>query len=297
MAPNPTEVARRLLTLCDGELRFGRAAFWPTAEVAAGSMHIDGGVLDDAPLPHHLANWIRLLDASASGEPIHGLATDLCTPVIDVRGSWYVAVGLVADGRRLAILYADGPPSGEPTSDLLDCMRITARFAAAGLRMASVTVQLRDQAHRDALTGLPNRRALEERARAILTARPIGTQSALILVDIDDFKTLNDKNGHLFGDGVIQSVATTLAMAARNGDFVARYGGDEFIVLLDRLAPGEARHSVRRFSAALRSARLRCSLGIAVFPSGGATLAELLAAADRALYAVKAAGKNGFAFA
>jgi diguanylate cyclase (GGDEF)-like protein len=117
------------------------------------------------------------------------------------------------------------------------------------------------------------------------------------MIDVDDFKAINDTYGHGHGDTVLQSVAATLSRSSRSCDLVGRYAGDEFVVLLAHDEPEHGRALVSRISADLRAAGLRCSIGAARFPADANEPAGLLVAADRALYATKAAGKNGFSFA
>jgi diguanylate cyclase (GGDEF)-like protein len=118
-----------------------------------------------------------------------------------------------------------------------------------------------------------------------------------VLVDVDDFKAVNDKRGHMEGDSVLRMVARTLTSCTRGDDIVGRYAGDEFVMLLSSADVEAGRSLVARVSATLRAHGLRCSLGAAQFPSSAADAEGLLAAADRALYATKAAGKNSFSFA
>ena len=151
----------------------------------------------------------------------------------------------------------------------------------------------------DALTSLPNRRLLFERLRQVTERCDAeGRQAALLFIDLDGFKPLNDLFGHGFGDAVLCEVAHRLVSVARGPDTVARLGGDEFVILLaDGLDP-EAVHQVamRAVTAvqapmrlARRDARLSASVGIALYPQDGAPT-KLLAAADAAMYAAKRGG-------
>jgi diguanylate cyclase (GGDEF)-like protein len=117
------------------------------------------------------------------------------------------------------------------------------------------------------------------------------------MIDVDDFKTINDTFGHGHGDSVLQSVAATLSRGARAGDLIGRYAGDEFVVLLAHEEPKQSTSLVARISSDLRAAGLQCSIGAARFPQDADDAGALLLAADRALYAAKAAGKNGYSFA
>ena len=161
-------------------------------------------------------------------------------------------------------------------------------------------LQLRAMARTDSLTGLLNRRALHDGARDVLArARSRGTPVALLLIDLDHFKAVNDGRGHQAGDRALQLVARQLGQALRHGDLAARWGGEEFCVLLDQ-ADAE---SATAFDQGLRAQLLRLgtaelgfalghSTGLAVLGPDDAGLDALLQRADTALYRAKAAGRG-----
>lgn len=150
-------------------------------------------------------------------------------------------------------------------------------------------------AQRDPLTGLLNRRSLYELVQRLVAQ---GKEFAVVLVDLDGFKEVNDKHGHLVGDRVLQRVAEAMQEAVRREDAVARYGGDEFAVVVPggrmsgELVMGRLKVAVE---SAAREAGVATGLsgGVAVWPEDGATLEELLQAADRMLYRAKRDGKDG----
>ena len=161
--------------------------------------------------------------------------------------------------------------------------------------------ELRLQATTDALTGLLNRRAFREIAEGALSrgARYGETQSVL-MIDLDHFKRINDRRGHVAGDRVLELFAGALRVALRRGDIACRYGGEEFCALLshaDAAAAAEfdsrLRGEVVRHCAAAGEAEAPTfSAGLAVQPASGGSLDELLGQADAALYRAKAAGRN-----
>ncbi len=247
---------------------------------------------------------IEIRDGSAFAVLLHdpaiaiaGRGSELSAPLVDTRG-WYVATAL-APGRRIkGILYVDGHSSVHPREWEAELIRALATISAVHLENVALLAQMQELASRDPLTGLYNRRAFEERFRAeVETARRHGRCLAYIMIDVDDFKGINDAMGHAQGDSVLRTLGLTLQRNSRPQDVVARYAGDEFVVLLVDVEAALARTLVERLSIALREAGLRCSLGAALLPGDAADTAELMSRADDALYATKARGKNGFSFA
>jgi two-component system cell cycle response regulator len=154
----------------------------------------------------------------------------------------------------------------------------------------------------DRLTGLPNRRYVEERLEQDLaTARRTRRPLVLALADLDHFKQVNDRHGHAAGDAVLCHAASALRQFFRRTDLIARYGGEEFVILFPEADAPTAAERLESFRAAyaeqpvhLAGAALpvTLSLGIAVFPADGESPADLLARADERLYAAKQAGRN-----
>jgi len=166
--------------------------------------------------------------------------------------------------------------------------------------------RLRHLAFHDPLTDLPNRMLLLERLDQLIgqTARE-DRCVAVIFLDLDRFKVVNDTLGHAIGDRLLKAVAEDLLALVRHSDTVARLGGDEFMVLLDNPAGHDEVETVaRRVVAAIGHARVfdgnavsvGASLGIAMFPQDGCVREQLIAHADTALYAAKSAGRNGYCF-
>ena len=154
--------------------------------------------------------------------------------------------------------------------------------------------ELRTLAYHDTLTGLPNRSLLQDRlAIAIAHARRQANRLAVLFLDLDDFKAVNDSFGHAFGDRLLVEVAGRLRASVRSGDSVARFGGDEFVVLLDEVSEAQdAARVAKKVLEALRApyrldgrlVRVAASVGMSVFPDDGASCGELLRQADAAMY-------------
>jgi diguanylate cyclase (GGDEF)-like protein/PAS domain S-box-containing protein len=166
--------------------------------------------------------------------------------------------------------------------------------------------RIRELAHIDSLTGLPNRALLEERMAYVLSilARRGQGSLAVLFMDLDRFKTINDSLGHRIGDFLLKAVGERLLGCVREEDTVARLGGDEFVLLLpDATAEGAAELAERVIAALARPYRIEDrtlsvtpSLGIAMYPDNGVDYDSLTRCADTAMYRAKRAGGNGYQF-
>ena len=174
----------------------------------------------------------------------------------------------------------------------------TVLLALAGWTFFAENRQLERRATTDELTGLVNRREFERlSAEAIEAAGRFGTGLCVMLIDLNDFKQINDSFGHQFGDFVLKSCAERLVEAVRDTDTVGRWGGDEFVVLLPGLEEaGAVRNSAERIGAKLSTTpvtddvAISGSIGAALHPRHGATFVELMQAADVAMYEAKSTG-------
>jgi diguanylate cyclase (GGDEF)-like protein/PAS domain S-box-containing protein len=186
---------------------------------------------------------------------------------------------------------------GRPIGRVYSYRDITEKIAA-GERIETLSTT-------DALTGLPNRRRLAECVKTSLAQAQRGqAQFALLFLNLDGFKHVNDTLGHAFGDSVLIEVAGRLRGCLRQGDTVARLGGDEFVLLVNLTDSDGAEASARRVLEALRrpfqqagmSFTVTASIGIALVPGDGTTMDELMGRADAAMQEVKKAGRAGFRF-
>jgi len=175
--------------------------------------------------------------------------------------------------------------------------RLELDLAAARSRMAA----LETRAEIDPLTDILNRRGFErERKRSLAHAKRYGTSAALIYLDLDGFKAVNDRNGHAAGDAVLKAVASVLARHVRASDVVGRLGGDEFAVLLWHLTETDAQGKAQLLEAAIaRTTATHAGATLSVGASAGAALllpldqpADVIERADRAMYARKATRRS-----
>jgi diguanylate cyclase len=176
---------------------------------------------------------------------------------------------------------------------------LEARVAARTHELQDAVEELDALARSDALTGLANRRAADERLDYELKrSRRSGAALSLMLVDIDHFKRINDRFGHEQGDVALQAVANTMATSLRGMDLVARFGGEEFLVLLPDTDTSQALCVAEKLRAAIAAlelpliGRITASFGVASLTEPETSASELIRRADIALYAAKGAGRN-----
>ncbi|MHB1213814.1 MAG: diguanylate cyclase domain-containing protein [Thiobacillus sp.] len=185
---------------------------------------------------------------------------------------------------------------------LLGLYRETVRLIGAGVRTEQTIRQL---SLRDPLTGLANRRSLNENEKHLIaSAKRAQKRMAVLAVDLDDFKQVNDRLGHAAGDEVLVTSAGRMQQLLRESDVIARLGGDEFVIVLGQVDDAAAAHEVARrvvrtlsqpiTLASGERAQIGASVGIALCCADGDTLNDLLKKADAALYAAKREGKNTY---
>jgi len=166
--------------------------------------------------------------------------------------------------------------------------------------------QIQHLATHDPLTGLPNRAHLNTYlTQALLRARAAGTGLAVILIDLDRFKEVNDRMGHQTGDLLLEAISGRLTASLRESDFAARLGGDEFVLVLpavskefhaEQIASKVLSWLLQPFCVPGGDLSIGASIGIALFPQNGLTPEELLRASDSAMYAAKTKGGGCFCF-
>ena len=184
--------------------------------------------------------------------------------------------------------------------------RMESKTAQMATSLQAANAELQHLVVHDTLTKLPNRTLLEDRLQqAVDSCRRDGGQGAVLFLDLDRFKTLNDSLGHFAGDTVLRTVAERLRAAVRQEDTVSRLGGDEFVILLRHVASREgtaevARKLIREVARPVvldgHDLRIGASIGISLFPEDGEVAARLIAHADAAMYHVKKTGRSSFAF-
>jgi diguanylate cyclase (GGDEF)-like protein len=217
--------------------------------------------------------------------------------------------GLIRGGLFVPLLTRDNTPLGtivllwrradwDPSRDQIEAAEYLAESCIPAILNAQRFREARQLAETDALTELYNQRYFHETLRReVLRAQRYGRSLALILFDLDDFKTVNDRIGHLAGDGVLAQIAEGLRQAVRSVDIACRVGGDEFAVILPESGIADANQLFRRVQESIRdtahgpNGRLHFSAGIAEIEHGD-TAAALFERADAALYRAKDQGKD-----
>lgn len=219
-------------------------------------------------------------------------------------GHAYLCLPMMAQGSTIGLLHL-----AFATGDTLatQAWREHARLVAEQLALALANLKLRDalreQSIRDVLTGLHNRRFLEETlARELARAEREKHSLAAFMLDVDHFKRFNDQHGHEAGDAVLRALGHALRESVRAGDIACRFGGEEFTVVLARTDAAQAREWAERLMRRVRSMAVKSgsqalpgvtiSMGLAMFPGENANAEMLLQAADLALYAAKHAGRD-----
>jgi diguanylate cyclase (GGDEF)-like protein len=258
----------------------------------------------------------HLIFEHANADLVRDLAGILCATVLLIVLGRFGAERFVLRHIRTLLAMAERVRSGDfsartgmrPGREELSQIGSAMDSMADALQERESALQtavgkLVEQATTDALTGLHNRRHLEQHLPLeLVRAQRRGDSFAVVMVDADHFKRLNDTYGHDGGDVVLKEVANTLKANIRAGDLAFRYGGEEFVVVLSNTGPAGARDRAEALRAAIGTLDVRhngrpigpitASFGVAIFPDHGRDGESLIRAADAALYAAKAAGRN-----
>ncbi|MBD3894740.1 diguanylate cyclase [Halomonas sp. ML-15] len=262
------------------------------AEVMTGWPH-------ESALGRPITDVFRIVEET-SRQP----ASDPARRAIDENRIVGLAMGTILigrDGSELAIEDSAAPihdRSGEVTGAVIVFHHVNQSLTIAK-RMSHLALH-------DALTDLPNRVLLRERlTRAIGLAQRHRQLVALLFIDLDDFKAINDRLGHAAGDALLQCIARRLKSCVRDTDTVCRLGGDEFVILLTEVSSIDDARQVAEaiFDALLpphyigeRTIDITASLGISLYPNSGSTPDELMHRADTAMYHIKRQGRNSYQF-
>jgi diguanylate cyclase (GGDEF)-like protein len=232
---------------------------------------------------------------------------ELVSALLGAAGMASVAVVPIRSGGRFfgAVTAAYREADVDATGDLVSRLAGMADHAATAFQNSSLLELVQRQALHDPLTGLPNARLLEDRVNVALAgARRERHAAALMFLDLDHFKPVNDTHGHAAGDAVLVEVGHRLQQALRAGDTVARLAGDEFVILLPCVADRDHAEVVaRKINSALEGPfttngdelHITASTGLALFPDDGGDYRTLLREADLAMYRAKADGRTRLA--
>jgi diguanylate cyclase (GGDEF)-like protein/PAS domain S-box-containing protein len=269
-----------------------------------------GNVIYLNALAERLTGWSR---AEAVGRPLHqvfaivddGVRESVVTPLqsamqrLDIGGTLAGAILTGRDGSEFAIEHSAALMAND-RGESIGAVVVFRDVSAARI----ITSRLAYAAQHDPLTGLPNRLLLLSRlTQAIALARRRNNAVAVLFLDLDGFKLINDSLGHPVGDRLLESVASLLQRCVRDADTVSRLGGDEFVVLLSEISyPADAAVVAQKILDALRMPHMiddqrlmvTASIGIGVYPDHGTDPQALLHNADEAMFRAKRPGGNGY---
>jgi diguanylate cyclase (GGDEF)-like protein len=220
-------------------------------------------------------------------------------------GGSIIGIPLKVGDKVVGVMNLSRSTTGGFSASELRLLRLLSDQAAVAISNASLHQMISRQAYSDTLTGLPNRRALDERLEEeVLSARRNNYSFAVVMMDLDGFKDVNDTYGHATGDDVLRLVFNQMARGVRNTDFLARYGGDELTLILSQSDMSSAQIVAEKIVEGMnnikfkfkdgKKLKLGISGGIAIFPVNARNGPDLLRAADAALYKAKRYDRGTF---
>ena len=245
------------------------------------------------------------------GDPI--IVNDMQTHPLfkDAPSAWHgsiIGIPLKKNDEVVGVMSLSKDKVGGFTPSEIRLLNLLADQAAIAIYNANLLQTLSHKAYSDTITGLPNRRSLDERLEAeIINARRTRKSFAVVMMDLDGFKDVNDTHGHEVGDLVLRAVSNVIAVGVRSTDFLARYGGDELTLIVTdsdiqtaKLVTEKILQNLKKFNYKAPNGSLikvGVSGGIAIFPNHGLTSPALLRAADAALYNAKKHYRGSFVVA
>ena len=298
----PMDVLRQMLATAaqivpaDAAYLVRRTADAATVALVHGPVEVGRDLQVDLHADRTLASLM-----SAGGATQESRMVDRPAPLpelLPTMGSWIATPLTLREGPTFMLIVASNAEHAFTDADV-EIEAALCEQAMVAYQTARLFQHVRTLAHRDGLTGLYNRRHVMERADDRLTeARPTGRGFAALMVDIDNFKRINDRYGHSTGDEVLREVAARLRTAVRDGDLVGRYGGEEFVFFADSNDGAKIAERIRldvaRAPVALSGEPVHAtiSVGVAQLSPHDSGLEELLSRADGALYVAKRQGRN-----
>jgi diguanylate cyclase (GGDEF)-like protein len=284
-----SEIGSILILHADEELRIAVAQGLPPEVIESTALKRGEGISGQVAETRHPLLISDIAESQFEGRSERYYTNSLISAPILYRGHLYGVIN-VNNKRSRACFQRDD----------LELLEHIAAHAAVAVANAQSYEELLDRAQHDSLTGLANHGHFwSALAREWERADRYGRELSLVMLDLDNFKKSNDEAGHLSGDEALRSVARTLSEGARAADLAARYGGDEFAVILPETSPEGAFAFAEKIRQRIESDRLgpdgfpvTVSLGVATYPRDADSGADLVRAADRELYRAKQGGRN-----
>ncbi|WP_374586434.1 diguanylate cyclase domain-containing protein [Pseudoduganella sp.] len=276
----------------------------------AGYTNVTATMLPEQVCPLHRQHCYDLILLDLQMPELNGFQVMKSLKEIEQDGYLPVLALTAQPSFKIAALEAGARDFISKPFDLLEVHKRIHNMLEVRLlykELASYSKQQQELALHDPLTGLPNRRLLEDRiATAVQHAARQQRRTAVMYLDLDGFKGINDTHGHAYGDEILKQVAQRLVNSSRKEDTVARIGGDEFVIVMGDVGTlGDAQEPATKLIEVVAqpynvnglTLQLSTSLGIALYPDDATTVDNLMHVADAALYEAKRTGKNRYCVA